>query len=146
MPARPIIERIGYLAALLAAIILGLSSRIFSDRLPAFVVHHFGDALWAAMIYFGFRFLQPRGRLGAAALSAVAFSFAIEFSQLYQADWINHLRSTLIGGLILGKGFVSVDLVRYAAGIAAAYLLDRLFPHVIRRPAFGNRTEQLKRL
>ncbi|MCQ6560445.1 DUF2809 domain-containing protein [Paenibacillus mendelii] len=35
------------------------------------------------------------------------------------------MRATVIGALILGKGFLAVDLVRYAAGIGAAYGLDR---------------------
>ena len=50
-------------------------------------------------------------------LAALAFSFAIEFSQLYQADWINALRRTTLGGLILGYGFLWSDLVCYTVGI-----------------------------
>ena len=34
--------------------------------------------------------------------AALLFSYAIEFSQLYQAEWINALRHTALGGLVLG--------------------------------------------
>ncbi|WP_349655092.1 DUF2809 domain-containing protein [Neobacillus sp. YX16] len=54
------------------------------------------------------------------------FSFSIEFSQLYQEEWINQIRGTLLGALILGKGFLTVDLIRYTTGIAIASSLDRL--------------------
>ena len=34
--------------------------------------------------------------------AALLFSYAIEFSQLYLAEWINALRHTASGGLVLG--------------------------------------------
>ncbi|GLX71144.1 DUF2809 domain-containing protein [Paenibacillus glycanilyticus] len=114
-----------YAMAVLAAILLGIGSREYASILPNFVAEHFGDALWAAMIYFGMRTLFVRMSLLQTFLLSLGFCFAIECSQLYHASWINDIRSTLIGGLILGKGFLYVDLVRYSAGAAGAYLLDR---------------------
>lgn len=55
---------------------------------------------------------------------AFLFSFFIEFSQLYQADWINQIRATTLGGLVLGYGFLYADLVSYSIGISAAFALD----------------------
>ena len=118
--------RLMYLLVIVVVILLGLGSRAYAGHLPSFVVSHFGDALWAAMIYYGFRFLYPRGRLLNAIAMSLLFCFAIEFSQLYQADWINGIRATVLGGLILGQGFLVVDLVRYTIGIACAAVVDRL--------------------
>ncbi|MHA6529982.1 ribosomal maturation YjgA family protein [Paenibacillus sp. BAC0078] len=113
-----------YCCAVLIAIVLGLSSRAFGDRLPPFVASHLGDALWAAMVYFAFRVLLTRRALGLSLVLSLSFSYGIEFSQLYQTDWINGLRSNAAGGLILGKGFLWIDLLRYTVGIGLAYGLD----------------------
>lgn len=122
--------RLLYAGTVIVTVVLGLGSRMFSAQLPDFVSLHFGDALWAAMVYFGFRTLFTAKSLALTALAGLLFSFAIEFSQLYQADWINGIRETLPGALILGKGFLAIDLVRYTAGIVGAFLLDYfLFCH-----------------
>ncbi|WP_051108771.1 DUF2809 domain-containing protein [Paenibacillus daejeonensis] len=118
--------RLMYLLFIVVVMLLGLGSRAYAAHLPSFIVSHFGDALWAAMIYYGFRFINPRGSLLTAMAWSLLFCFAIEFSQLYQADWIHAIRSTVLGGLVLGKGFLVVDLVRYTIGIAVAAVLDRL--------------------
>jgi len=115
-----------YLLVFIVVMLLGWSSRAYSAYLPSFVVSHFGDALWAAMIYYGFRMLWPRSDLLQAAALSLLFCFAIEFSQLYQADWINDIRATVLGGLILGKGFLVMDLIRYSAGMACAAALDKI--------------------
>jgi hypothetical protein len=112
--------------AVLITIILGLASRKFSDLLPVFLAENAGDMLWAMMVYFGFRFLLVRKTLLTAITLSLFFSYLIEFSQLYQADWINQLRGTVLGALILGKGYLTVDLIRYAAGIILAAVLDKV--------------------
>lgn len=114
-----------YVLAVMVAILLGIGSREYVSVLPHFVGEHLGDALWAAMIYFGVRALLVRMSISRAFLLSVGFCFAIEFSQLYQAAYINDIRSTVLGGLILGRGFLYVDLVRYSAGAVGAYVLDR---------------------
>ncbi len=118
--------RIGYLIGIILTILFGLSSRKFSQQLPVFLAENAGDVLWAMMVYFGFRFLLVRKSFPTAITLSLLFSYGIEFSQLYQANWINHLRSTLLGSLILGKGFLAVDLFRYAAGIIFATILDQV--------------------
>src|SRR5207237_49913 len=52
------------------------------------------------------------------ATVALAYSCAIEVSQLYHAPWIDAIRRTLPGALVLGYGFLWSDLVCYAAGVA----------------------------
>ncbi len=58
------------------------------------------------------------------------FCFAVEFSQLYQAEWIIMIRQTKIGGLILGYGFLWSDLLCYAAGVSAGIIIEILFPNI----------------
>ena len=118
--------RIAYIIAVVITVLLGLASRKYDDILLLFVVQNAGDVLWAMMVYFGFRILLVRKRLLTAIVLSLLFSFCIEFSQLYQEDWINQIRGTLLGGLILGKGFLTVDLIRYSVGIMIAAILDKV--------------------
>ncbi|WP_339315756.1 DUF2809 domain-containing protein [Paenibacillus sp. FSL R10-2734] len=120
-------ERLLYICICFIVIVLGLSSRAFSEQLPSFVSRHFGDALWGSMVYFIFRVLLVNRKLWIALVWSLMFSFGIEFSQLYQAKWINSIRATILGGLILGKGFLWIDLVRYTVGITLSYGLDQYF-------------------
>lgn len=118
--------RIAYFIAVVLTILFGLASRKYSELIPSFVALNAGDMLWAMMVYFGLRFFFVRMNPNIAFLLSFLFSFGIEFSQLYQEDWINQIRNTLVGSLILGKGFLFVDLIRYSVGIVMASLLDQL--------------------
>ncbi|MGN4128178.1 DUF2809 domain-containing protein [Lysinibacillus sphaericus] len=122
--------RIAYLIAIVITILLGLASRKWSLLLLPFIAQNVGDALWSVMVYFGFRFLLVRKSTRTAIWLSFVFSFGIEFSQLYQGDWINEIRGTLLGALILGKGFLAVDLIRYTAGIIIANVLDKAALHI----------------
>lgn len=109
----------------LILILLGLASRTYSINLYPFLAENAGDALWAMMVYFGFRFLLIRKGIVTAIVASLLFSFAIEFSQLYQGDWINQIRGTLPGALVLGHGFIFVDLIRYTVGIFIGAFIDQ---------------------
>ena len=54
--------------------------------------------------------LRPASAPGRLLLAALLLSFAVEFSQLYQADWIDALRANRFGALVLGRGFLWADL------------------------------------
>lgn len=119
--------KFSYIIAVLIVMVIGLCSRTYAASLPAFVAEHFGDALWASMIYFGVRAVWSNKSFIWAGLISVVFCFGIEFSQLYQADWINGIRSTKLGSLVLGRGFLTVDLVRYSGGILVSLVIDWYF-------------------
>ncbi len=53
------------------------------------------------------------------------FSTAVEFSQLYHVRWLDTIRRTTLGGLILGWGFSWGDLLAYAGGVAVCFIIDR---------------------
>lgn len=114
------------LASLLAAggtIALGLLWRSHLLPLPREVAKYGGDALWAVMIFFLVRAVHPRLSLRADSAVALAFCWAIEFSQLYRAAWIEALRQTRLGHLVLGSTFNPPDLLAYAAGVGLGALL-----------------------
>ena len=116
-------NRIIYGLLTIATIGAGLASRLFfSDIL--FVKTYVGDALWALMVFFGFGFTFTRWATKTVILAAFVFSVSIEISQLYHAPWLDNLRATRAGSLILGFTFVWSDLLCYTTGIAAGALIE----------------------
>jgi len=59
-------------------------------------------------------------------LISLGFAWGIEFSQLYHAPWLDHLRSSLPGRLILGSTFNAPDLVAYVVGIVFGAAVERV--------------------
>jgi hypothetical protein len=108
-----------YFILTVLTIIIGLLSRHF-----AFIPLFIGDVLWATMVYFIFRFLFIRANIKRIIIYSLLFSYAIEFSQLYTAPWIDHLRQTLFGKLVLGSVFNWGDLLSYTGGILIGVLIE----------------------
>jgi hypothetical protein len=124
-----------FLALAAGTIVLGLATRRFRGVLPDAIGAYAGDVLWAAMVYLliAAAWISASPRRVAAGAAIVAL--AIELSQLYHAPWIDAVRQTRIGGLVLGFGFLWSDPACYAAGIALAFALDvRLAARSTRRP------------
>lgn len=126
---------VGAVAALLV-ISLGLMSRRHAPALPAFVGSYLGDVLWALMVFLGLGCLWPRARTLSLGLATLLFCYLVEFSQLYQAPWINAVRQTTPGALVLGRGFLWSDLVCYGVGtlFGMAWDLGVLKPDLTRSP------------
>jgi glycopeptide antibiotics resistance protein len=118
-------NRIIYAVCVLIVILLGLVSRSGSPLIPTFLEEYAGDTLWALVAFLMFGFLFPRFSTVKVAAIAALFSLAVEISQLYHAAWIDAIRRTRLGGLVLGFGFMWSDLVCYAAGIGIGVLLER---------------------
>ena len=118
-------RRVWLVAALLLVIPLGLGSRKFGGSLPVFFSDHAGDALWTVAVYLSVAILFPRMASWKVGMMAVGISFAVEFSQLIDVPWLNTLRGTLFGKLLLGAGFLWIDLLRYFVGAVMATLVDR---------------------
>ena len=113
--------RICYLAGIAVLIALGLLSRRVK-----FVPAACGDALWAMMVYCCFRIVLIRKPLVISAAAALIASFAVEFSQMLTPDWLVKIRSTFLGHMLLGQGFLWSDLLAYTIGIAVIYGLTAL--------------------
>ena len=113
--------RICYLSGTVVLIALGLLSRRVK-----FVPAACGDALWAMMVYCCFRIVLIRKPLVISAAAALIASFAVEFSQMLTPDWLVKIRSTFLGHMLLGQGFLWSDLLAYTIGIAVVYGLTAL--------------------
>lgn len=105
---------------------LGLGSRRFAPWLPRFIAEYAGDTLWALAAFLGVGILLPRASTRTVALLALAISVAVELSQLYHAPWIDSIRSTTLGGLLLGFGFLWSDLACYAVGVGLGVVMESM--------------------
>jgi len=112
---------------IIIVITLGLLSRKMAYAIPEILNAYLGDALWALMIFIGFGFIFRYMKTKKIALMAIAFCYLIEISQLYHAPWIDSIRKTTLGGLVLGYGFLWSDLIAYAIGIAAGMILEVIY-------------------
>lgn len=105
--------------AVLVLVIIALGLALRARFVQPVVGKGVGDALWALMVFLGIGWLWPKLPTGRVAVWALLFAWLVEFSQLYHAPWIDAVRHTRCGGLVLGYGFLWTDLVCYAVGVAA---------------------------
>lgn len=120
------VGRVRWMYALAVAVTIGagLGSRIVA--LPKEI----GDGLYATMVFLAFAGTARRATALHLAIAATAFCFAIELSQLYHAPWIDDIRATTMGHLVLGQAFGWIDLVCYVAGVGVGVAGDRLLTKV----------------
>ncbi|MFN7893672.1 MAG: DUF2809 domain-containing protein [Pirellula sp.] len=116
--------RFVYLLAAIVIVIAGLASRRYQGQLPAFLAEFAGDTLWALMLFLLVGTLLPGRQVLARAAISLAVAFLVEISQLYHAPWIDSIRQTTLGGLVLGFGFLWTDLVCYSVGIVTGSLTE----------------------
>ena len=104
--------------------VLGIGSRHYSHALPGFISVYAGDTLWSLAAFLGIGLVLPRASTRTIALLAISFSVAVEISQFYHAPWIDSIRQTTLGGLVLGFGFLWNDLACYAVGVGLGVMID----------------------
>lgn len=125
-------KRSSLLVFLAITVAAGLFSRSgHGGSLPWLIRQYAGDTLWAVALYLFIAFLKPSARPGEIMYLSFMIALAVEFSQLYQADWINSLRSAGPMGYLLGYGFLWSDILCYSSGILFCFIGDSI--HVSRR-------------
>lgn len=116
-------NRLLYLILIIIVMILGLLSRKI-ENLPEIISLYSGDILWALMVFLIISFIFNKKSTIFTISWAIIFSYSIEISQLYHAPWIDAIRNTTLGSLILGFGFLWSDLVCYTIGILIGIVID----------------------
>ncbi|MFD2784451.1 ribosomal maturation YjgA family protein [Hymenobacter rubripertinctus] len=125
LPPALVTRRRRLLLLALLTVPLGLGSRRYAAALPAWLTAYAGDTLWALLVFWLVALLRPRWPVLRVGLAAFGLTLAVETSQLYQAPWLNALRHTTLGGLVLGFGFLWSDVLCYGAGVLIGYALER---------------------
>lgn len=128
-----------WVVLIVVTVVLGLGSRRFGRWLPSFVVDYAGDTLWAVVVFLGLGLALPRTSTQGIAFLAMSFSVLVEVSQLYHAHWIDSIRRTTLGGLVLGYGFLWSDLACYAVGVGIGMLIEWIGPRDDSTPGTSHR-------
>lgn len=127
-------SRVRALVAAAITIALGLASRRFPGLFPAALGKYPGDALWALMVFFALCAWRPDRSTIRLAATALLVSFAVEFSQLIHAPWLDAVRRTTLGHLALGSAFSWIDLLAYTIGIGVGIAVRGIDSRPIARP------------
>ena len=101
---------------------LALATRHHHEWFSPLVVEYGGDTIWAGMFLFFLRIFFYKIKLWKLALINYALGVADEVSQLYKADWIESIRHTTLGGLMLGHTFLWSDIICYGVGTLMAFV------------------------
>lgn len=123
--------RIVYLLAAVVVTSAGLASRKYRGQLPGFLAEYSGDTLWAWMLFLIVSMLFASRPILARAAISLALAFSVELSQLHHAPWIDSIRHTTLGGLVLGFEFLWTDIVCYSVGIACGAISDWRLRHFL---------------
>jgi hypothetical protein len=113
-----------YLAAAVVTVVAGLLVRFAPLGLPWFVVKYGGSTLWAVMIYWVLVIAWPERRPFQLAWIAGGIALLVELQRLYHAAWLDVIRASLPGILLLGRFFSVWDIVAYWVAIAVVAVLD----------------------
>lgn len=125
--------RLRYLAVAPVVIALGLGSRRPEFDWPAWYAVSAGDVLWAMLVYLVVRAVRPGAARGTSIGLALSIAYAVELSQLYRVGWLDAIRATRPGALLLGSDFVRADLARYTLGVALGALGDMAATRIPKR-------------
>ena len=117
-----------YFVLIAVTVIVGLMARRFGTSLPPFVAAYAPDALWALMVFWIIGLGSVRATTAQVTVAALAFSYAIEVSQLFHPPWLDAIRHTRLGGLVLGFGFLWSDIICYTVGVGVGAVTERFAP------------------
>lgn len=116
-------SRIIFACAIVFLCVTALYVRKISGTNPNFFTVYYPDTAWTMAVYCGFGLLFDRGvKLNFPA--ALVFSYLIEISQLFSTPFLNAARANVIGGLILGYGFLWSDIICYTVGALICLSLE----------------------
>jgi hypothetical protein len=118
-------KRILFLIVSFLTICTGLFVRLKKQWFPDIINLYLGDILYAFMMFYIVSFFAVSKSRNTRAVTALAICYCIEASQLYQADWINAVRETIPGKLVLGTGFLWSDILAYSIGVFLACIVDK---------------------
>jgi glycopeptide antibiotics resistance protein len=124
MPIKFYRQRLVFLVNILAIVPLGYAIR-FSHILPEYFHDAGGSIAYQILLMLLVLFIYPPANLRLTAIWACGVSCAIELLQLYQPPWLQAIRATWAGRLILGTTFLWSDFPAYFVGSYLGWLWVR---------------------
>ncbi|MCU0551228.1 MAG: DUF2809 domain-containing protein [Leptolyngbya sp. Prado105] len=125
--------RIDLLLTMIVIVPLGYFVR-FTTTFPWWLTDISGSLayqiFWIALVQFCF----PTFSIVKTAIGVFCFSCGVEFLQLYQPAWLQVIRATLPGRLVLGNTFLWSDFPPYAIGCFLGWLWMKVLRHKSQEP------------
>jgi hypothetical protein len=125
-------HRLLFAINILAIVPLGYIIR-FGHILPEWIGDAGGGIAYELFWIFLLLLLQPKANIRSIAIAVCLATCAIEFLQLYQPPWLQAIRATLPGRLILGTTFSWSDFPPYFTGSAIGFLWASVLDRIARR-------------
>lgn len=95
-----------------------------AKRVPVgWVANHLAGGIYVVFWCCAALVVLPRARRSRVVPTVLALTCAIEFLQRSDAGWLERLRASRPGGLLLGSTFSWTDFPYYVAGACAAWWL-----------------------
>ncbi len=93
-----------------------------------------------------FLFLYPKASLTWTAIGVFLFTCGVEFLQLWQPPWLQELRGTLPGRLVLGNSFTWTDFPPYFIGSLIGWVWVRLLYNNIEDGFLSRTMQRIKKI
>jgi Protein of unknown function (DUF2809) len=120
---------------------MGLATRLFC-RPGTWIYDDLGDALWAVMVFLVCSNCISAWSLHRRAAVAWFVCILVELSQAVHVPWLDAVRRTRVGALLLGHEFSWHDVVLYTIGIGVALVASIAWQRLMqRRPTFYARAK-----
>jgi predicted tellurium resistance membrane protein TerC len=113
------------LLGLILVVSLGLMAKFYQGVGQAWVNDAFGGIPYVVFWMLLVAWLFPRSRPRSIALGVLGATCFLEWLQLWQPSWLQAIRATLPGQLVLGNTFVWSDFLYYVFGSALGWLMLR---------------------
>ena len=110
---------------LIAITLLGFATKFYQGSLQFWLNNSFSSIFYEMFWIFLVALIWPRFSPGWVAFWVFAVTSALEFMQLWKPPFLQAIRATLIGRLLLGTSFVWSDFLYYAIGCTLGWLILR---------------------
>lgn len=117
-----LLRRVIYLLLFALLIWIALATRRHAEWFHPVIAKYGGDVIWAGAFLFLLRIIFIKASIWKVAVWCYLLSVLDEVSQLIHNPLFDTIRSTTIGRLMFGVGFVWSDLICYAAGTFLAWV------------------------
>lgn len=136
--------RIILLINIILIIPLGYTVRFYHGIAPEWVNDCLGAIAYQIFWILFVLFIYPKASLIWTAVGVFFFTCGIEFLQLWQPPWLQALRATLPGRLVLGNSFTLSDFPPYLIGSLLGWVWAKLLYNRIDSGAFSKTMQRLK--
>ncbi len=123
------------LICLILTVILGLVTKFYTGLFSQWINNSFSSIFYEAFWIFLVIFIRPKFAPGWVAFWVFIFTSCLEFMQLWKPPFLQAIRATLIGKLLLGNTFVWWDFLYYVLGCSLTWIILRYLKKLYRTSA-----------